>query len=42
MRVVGGDPLHRDAVLTAEQRQVQHLMCICVSRAEGTGLRLDY
>jgi ferredoxin-NADP reductase/predicted pyridoxine 5'-phosphate oxidase superfamily flavin-nucleotide-binding protein len=42
MRVVAGEPLHRDAVLTPEQRQVQHLMCICVSRAEGTGLRLDY
>ena len=42
MRVVDGEPLHRDAVLTPEQRQVQHLMCICVSRAEGAGLRLDY
>lgn len=40
-RVVAGDPLHRDTVLTPKQRQMEHLMCICVSRADGAGLRLD-
>jgi ferredoxin-NADP reductase len=40
-RVKSGVPLHRDEVLTAQQRDTEGLMCICVSRAESEALHLD-
>ncbi|SEK93527.1 hypothetical protein SAMN05216359_10435 [Roseateles sp. YR242] len=40
-RVVDGVPLHRDDVLTPDQREKQHLMCICVSRSESDELHLS-
>lgn len=40
-RVLGGTPLHRDEVLSAQQREAEHLVCICVSRASSAELRLD-
>lgn len=39
--VLDGTPLHRDAVLTAEEREAGDVMMICVSRARGKGLVLD-
>jgi len=39
--VLGGEPEHRDAVLTAEERAVGDLMMICVSRCRGERLTLD-
>lgn len=40
-RVLSGTPLHRDEVLTSEQKAAQGLMCVCVSRAEGAEITLD-
>jgi ferredoxin len=40
-RVLEGDPDHRDAVLTAEERAFGETMMICVSGARGDRLVLD-
>ena len=39
--VVAGEPEHRDAVLTAEERAANETMMVCVSRAKGASLTLD-
>ena len=39
--VLGGEPEHRDAVLTAEERAAGDVMMICVSRCRGSRLVLD-
>ena len=41
VQVLKGKPEHRDTALGAEERGPGRLMCICVSRAEGTALSLD-
>ncbi len=41
VKVLAGDPDHRDQVLSMEQRTEDKLMCICVSRAIGNALTLD-
>ena len=41
VKVVAGDPEHRDSVLTEFERQESQLMCPCVSRAVGDTLILD-
>ncbi|MCC6071975.1 2Fe-2S iron-sulfur cluster-binding protein [Massilia sp. GCM10020059] len=41
VKVLEGDPEHRDAVLSQQQRDAGGLMCICVSRANGETLTLD-
>jgi hypothetical protein len=38
-RVLGGEAVHKDGVLSTQERQ--HSMCICVSRAAGAELVLD-
>jgi ferredoxin len=40
-RVLEGDPDHRDAILTAEERAFGETLMICVSRARGSLLALD-
>jgi ferredoxin len=40
-RVLEGEPDHRDAVLTAEERRCGETMMICVSGACGDRLVLD-
>lgn len=40
-RVLEGEPDHRDAVLTAEERALGETMMICVSGALGDRLVLD-
>jgi ferredoxin len=40
-RVLEGEPEHRDAVLTAEERAFGETMMICVSGAHGDRLVLD-
>ena len=40
-RVLEGEPEHRDAVLTAEERDAGETMMICVSGARGDRLVLD-
>ncbi|HQR55589.1 MAG TPA: 2Fe-2S iron-sulfur cluster-binding protein [Burkholderiaceae bacterium] len=40
-KVVGGTPEHRDTAMTAAEREVAGLMCICVSRARTPVLALD-
>jgi ferredoxin len=40
-RVLEGEPEHRDAVLTAEERATGEMMMICVSGAHGDRLVLD-
>ena len=40
-RVLDGEPDHRDAVLTAEERSSGETMMICVSGARGDRLVLD-
>ena len=40
-RVLEGEPEHRDAVLTAEERAAGETMMICVSGAHGDRLVLD-
>ena len=39
--VLSGEPEHRDAVLTDEERQSGKKICVCVSRAKGDLLVLD-
>jgi cytochrome P450/ferredoxin-NADP reductase len=39
--VLGGEPDHRDSVLTEQERAAQHCMMICVSRSCGPRLVLD-
>lgn len=41
VRVLAGEPEHRDVALTEAQRRVEGLMCICVSRARSAELTLD-
>ena len=41
VKVVSGQPDHRDTALTAEERTQAGLMCICVSRASSAELTLD-
>jgi hypothetical protein len=41
VKVLEGEPLHRDVVLTTQQRAAERKMCICVSRALGDRLELD-
>jgi ferredoxin len=40
-RVLEGEPDHRDAVLTAEERDAGETMMICVSGVRGDRLVLD-
>ena len=40
-RVLGGEPDHRDGVLTAEERAVGETMMICVSGARSARVVLD-
>ena len=40
-KVLGGTPEHRDAALSATERNVGRLMCLCVSRASTPDLVLD-
>jgi vanillate O-demethylase ferredoxin subunit len=42
MQVLEGAPEHRDSVLTAAERASGDVMAVCVSRARGTRLVLDY
>lgn len=39
--IIEGEPIHRDSVLTDEERQSGETMMICVSRAKTPRLRLD-
>jgi ferredoxin-NADP reductase/predicted pyridoxine 5'-phosphate oxidase superfamily flavin-nucleotide-binding protein len=39
--VIDGEPDHRDSALSGYERDEQHLMCPCVSRAKGDALVLD-
>ena len=39
--VIDGEPDHRDSALSEYERDEQHLMCPCVSRAKGDELVLD-
>jgi ferredoxin-NADP reductase/predicted pyridoxine 5'-phosphate oxidase superfamily flavin-nucleotide-binding protein len=41
VKVLDGEPEHRDSVLTREERTSGRKMCICVSRAHGERLELD-
>jgi hypothetical protein len=41
VRVLAGEPVHRDSALTEADREVGRKMCICVSRARGEHLQLD-
>jgi len=41
VKVLGGEPEHRDAALSELQRSEGRLMCICISRAVGAELTLD-
>lgn len=41
VRVIDGDPEHRDAALTDAERDRGRKMCICVSRAKSAQLVLD-
>lgn len=41
IRVIDGEPEHRDAVLTDTERNRGQKMCICVSRAKSARLVLD-
>lgn len=42
MQVLSGEPEHRDNVLTAAERAGGEVMAVCVSRARGDRLVLDY
>lgn len=41
VKVLAGEPEHRDSVLSAEERERAAMMCICVSRARSSSLTLD-
>ena len=41
VKVLAGIPEHRDAALTAAERERGDVMCICVSRARSERLVLD-
>jgi ferredoxin-NADP reductase len=41
VKVLKGEPMHRDSVLTEVDRTTGGKMCICVSRAKGEHLQLD-
>lgn len=41
VRVLHGQPDHRDVVLARSERERDHLMCTCVSRSAGDRLVLD-
>jgi len=41
VKVLGGEPDHRDAALTPDERTLAGLMCICVSRSHSDSLTLD-
>ena len=41
VKVIDGEPEHRDQVLSAEERERAGLLCVCVSRARGERLVLD-
>lgn len=41
VKVVAGNPDHRDSVLSAAEREQAGLMCTCVSRATSSTLTLD-
>jgi ferredoxin len=41
VRVLEGEPEHRDSVLTASERAANETMMICVSRCRGKRLVLD-
>ena len=41
VKVLAGEPEHRDAALSDVERNQAGLMCICVSRARGVELTLD-
>lgn len=41
VKVLGGEPEHRDSVLSATEREDYRLMCPCVSRATSAHLVLD-
>ncbi len=40
-RVLAGEPDHRDAALSDNEREIERLICPCVSRARGRHLVLD-
>ena len=40
-RVIAGEPIHRDAWLTRDERKANELMMICVSRSKTPVLVLD-
>lgn len=41
VKVLAGEPEHRDEALTPFERDSEDLMCPCVSRAKGASLVLD-
>jgi ferredoxin len=41
VKVLAGEPDHRDSVLSQAERERAGLMCICVSRAKTPELTLD-
>ncbi len=41
VRVTSGEPEHFDHVLTNDEKERQHLMCPCVSRAKSSQLSID-
>ena len=41
VKVIEGEPDHKDMALSLEEKSQQKLMCPCVSRAIGTNLTLD-
>ncbi|TDJ40749.1 MAG: 2Fe-2S iron-sulfur cluster binding domain-containing protein [Gammaproteobacteria bacterium] len=41
VKVLSGEPDHRDSALSTLEREEQRLMCPCVSRATGDHLVLD-
>lgn len=41
VKVLEGDVIHRDAVLTEDERRSEQLFCPCASRAQGDKLILD-
>ena len=41
VKVLDGEPIHRDTVLTENEKGNEQLMCLCVSRASTKELTLD-